>query len=246
MKIRRVSSMQSLIKNTYLSADEVCNDIFSQKESIYTFLNPVSYLDARKNKQLFEKFDGIFIDGSILVRAIKAFYGKKIKRRSFDMTSIAPTLFNYSIENDKSIYIVGSMEDEIQATLNILKTNYPELNIIGYRNGYFNGQKETEEEYNKIISISPDFLIVGMGILHQERFLVGIKKKGYKGIGFTCGGFISQTAKGENELDYYPGWVDKYNVRFLYRMYKEKHTRKRYLKAAFIFPVLFVKDWIIK
>ena len=30
---------------------------------IYTFLNPVSYLIARKNKGLFNQFDGIFADG---------------------------------------------------------------------------------------------------------------------------------------------------------------------------------------
>lgn len=223
--------------------DENC---FEGKGEICTFLNPVSYLDARKNKELFSEFDQIFVDGSILIGAIRVLYGKKLKRRSFDMTSVAPLLFDYSLKNNKSIYIVGAKEEELKTTINILKRNYPKLNLIRCRNGYFDGQKEKEEEYEKIISISPDFLIVGMGIIHQERFLVEIKNKGFKGGGFTCGGFISQTAKGVDKIDYYPEWVDKYNVRFLYRMYKEKHTRKRYLKAAFIFPVLFIKDRITK
>ncbi len=238
--------MKNVLEIIFSTKERSSSSFFVEKDCIYTFLNPVSYLDARKNEQLFGKFDGIFVDGSILIKAIKTLYEKKIKRRSFDMTSVAPTLFNYSIENNKSIYVVGSMEDEIQVTIGILKNNYPKLEIIGYRSGYFDGQKDKEEEYDKIISANPDFLIVGMGILHQERFLVEIKDRGYKGIGFTCGGFISQTAKGDNKIDYYPQWVDKYNVRFIYRMYKEKHTRKRYLKAAFIFPVLFVKDWIAK
>ena len=33
--------------------------------AIYTFLNPVSYLLARKNLSLFNQFDGIFADGTI-------------------------------------------------------------------------------------------------------------------------------------------------------------------------------------
>lgn len=217
-------------------------NIAQKKGEIYTFLNPVSYLDARRNKELFNSFDRIFVDGSILVGAIKVLYRKKLKRRSFDMTSVAPLLFDYSLKNSKSIYIVGAKEEEIETTINILRCNYPKLNIIGYRNGYFDCQEEKEEEYKKINSINPDFLIVGMGIIHQERFLVDIKNRGFRGIGFTCGGFISQTAKGENTIDFYPEWVDKYNVRFLYRMYKEKHTRKRYLKASILFPLSFIKD----
>ena len=223
--------------------DENC---FEGKGEICTFLNPVSYLDARKNKELFSEFDRIFVDGSILIGAIRVLYGKKLKRRSFDMTSVAPLLFDYSLKNNKSIYMVGAKEEELKTVINILKHSYPKLNIIGCRDGYFNNQKEREEEYEKIISTSPDFLIIGMGIIHQERFLVEIKNRGFEGIGFTCGGFISQTAKGKDKIDYYPEWVDKYNVRFLYRMYKEKHTRKRYLKAALIFPVLFIKDRIAK
>ena len=43
-----------------------------------------------------------------------------------------------------------------------------------------------------------------------------------------------------NEINYYPKWIDKYNLRFLYRMYKEPHTRMRYLKAGIIFPLRFV------
>ncbi len=36
--------------------------LLSGKGKIYTFLNPVSYLDAIKDKKLFDRFDGIFAD----------------------------------------------------------------------------------------------------------------------------------------------------------------------------------------
>lgn len=47
-----------------------------------------------------------------------------------------------------------------------------------------------------------------------------------------------------NRMHYYPNWVDKMNLRFVYRMYKEKHTRTRYLQAAFLFPVRFIGERI--
>ena len=76
----------------------------------------------------------------------------------------------------------------------------------------------------------------------QEKFLLKVKNAGYLGIGFTCGGFIHQTSR--NEIDYYPTWVDKTNLRFVYRMWKEPHTRKRYVTAGLLFPVRFIAEKI--
>lgn len=213
-------------------------NVFSRKRTIYTFLNPVSYLYAIKNKNLFDQMDGIFADGSLLVMAIRIFYGIRIKRKSFDMTSIAPILFNHVCQNEKSIYIVASKEEQVKKAIEVLRNKYSEINIIGYRNGYFFSEEEKLEEIWKIKSLNPDFLIVGMGIISQEDFLLKAKIIGYKGIGFTCGGFIHQIAR--NEIDYYPRWIDKFNLRFIYRIYKEKHTRKRYLQAAISFPFHFL------
>lgn len=219
-------------------------NIFITKNRIYTFLNPVSYLDASKLKNLFKSLDGIFADGSLLVKAIQVLYGKKVERRSFDMTSLAPELFSFAEKENKTIYIVASKQEEVEKACIIFKEKYPNLNIIGYRNGYFNNETEKETAIQEILQKNPYFLIVGMGAIAQEKFLLKAKEMGFQGIGFTCGGFIHQTAK--NEIDYYPQWVDKYNIRFLYRMYKEKHTRKRYIKAGIVFPWVFLKDKFFK
>lgn len=211
---------------------------FSTGSRIYTFLNPVSYLDALENKEIVSQYDGIFVDGSLLVAAIRLFYGIKVSRFSFDMTSLAPKLLNYAAENGKSVYIVASKQEQVKKAVEIFRDRYKGVNIIGYRNGYFTNEKEQDVEAKHIVEVAPDFLIVGMGAIAQEKFLLKVKENGFQGIGFTCGGFIHQTARGE--ADYYPAWVDRMNIRFLYRMWKEPHTRKRYFKAGLIFPVRFV------
>lgn len=233
--------MKSLLENMIVSTENFgMADYFKEPRRIYTFLNPVSYLDAIGHKDLFVQFDGIFADGSLLVAAIKMLYRKRVTRHSFDMTSVAPQLFKYALVNCKSIYIVASKQNQVEKAVEIIKEMYPGITIVGFRNGYFSTDKEQDEEARHITEVNPDFLIVGMGAIMQEKFLLKVKQTGFKGIGFTCGGFIHQTSK--NEIDYYPVWVDKYNVRFLYRMYKEPHTRKRYLRAGFLFPVLFLKE----
>ena len=161
-----------------------------QKGSIYTFLNPVSYLDAIKHKELFTQYDGIFADGGLLVKAVKFFYGKTIQRRSFDMTSLAPVLFDYAQDNGKSIAIVASKQESIEQAVKILIAKYPKLSILYFRNGYFNTNEEKMDTVHKIVLLKPDFLIVGMGIVKQEDFLLKVKDAGYLGVGFTCGGFI--------------------------------------------------------
>ena len=216
--------------------------IFEMKGKVYTYLNPVSYLTALDNKELFGQMDGFFADGGLLVKAIKMLYGKQVTRRSFDMTSMAPELFAYAEEHDKTIYIVASKQEQVEKAVEIFRERYPKVKFAGYRNGYFSSEEEMDKEAKYITELNPDFLIVGMGALMQEKFLLKVKNAGYQGIGFTCGGFIHQTSR--NEIDYYPAWVDKTNLRFVYRMWKEPHTRKRYLMAGLLFPARFIAERI--
>ena len=230
--------VSKIISTEFFSVDQ----IFENKGKVYTYLNPVSYLTALENKKLFSQMDGIFADGGLLVKAIKLVYGKQVTRRSFDMTSMAPELFAYAAEHGKTVYIVASKQEQVEEAVEIFRERYPKVKFAGYRNGYFASEEEMAQEARQVTELNPDFLIVGMGALMQEKFLMKVKHAGYQGIGFTCGGFIHQTSK--NEIDYYPAWVDKTNLRFAYRMWKEPHTRKRYLMAGLLFPAKFIAERI--
>ena len=230
--------VSKIISTEFFSVDQ----IFENKGKVYTYLNPVSYLTALENKKLFSQMDGIFADGGLLVKAIKLVYGKQVTRRSFDMTSMAPELFAYAAEHGKKVYIVASKQEQVEEAVEIFRERYPKVKFAGYRNGYFASEEEMAQEARQVTELNPDFLIVGMGALMQEKFLLKVKHAGYQGIGFTCGGFIHQTSK--NEIDYYPAWVDKTNLRFAYRMWKEPHTRKRYLMAGLLFPAKFIAERI--
>lgn len=235
--------MISILVSKIISTESFSvNQIFENKGKAYTYLNPVSYLTALDNKELFSQLDGIFADGGLLVKAIKLVYGKQVTRRSFDMTSMAPELFAYVAKHGKTIYIVASKREQVEKAVEIFHERYPKVKFAGYRNGYFASESEMDVEAKYIAKLNPDFLIVGMGALMQEKFLLKVKNAGYQGVGFTCGGFIHQTSK--NEIDYYPAWVDKTNLRFVYRMWKEPHTRKRYVMAGLLFPARFIAEKI--
>ena len=154
------------------------------------------------------------------------------------MTSLGRALLEVSASEGKSLYYVASKQEDVEKAVAMFRDRFAGVNIVGYRNGYFANDEEMAKEARHIAKVNPDFLVVGMGAVRQEEFLLRVKRAGYRGVGFTCGGFIHQTAL--RDTDYYPAWIDRRDIRFLYRMWKEPYTRKRYLKAGFLFPLKFV------
>ena len=139
-----------------IEADSISNQqLIENKGRIYTFVNPVSYLTAMDYRYKFIELDGILADGSLLVLAMRLLYGKRIKRRSFDMTSLAPMFFEYANENRKTVSIIGSKQDELEKAIAILTERYPNVQWGMCRNGYF--EEGEMEEYAKRGYLLEDF-----------------------------------------------------------------------------------------
>jgi len=212
-----------------------------KREGIYTFLNPYSYLHARKNIELYRQFDGVYADGQWLVYFLRLFNIKKTSRYSFDYSSIADEVFRKVCSLGMKVAVIGSTQAVNDSFCDFLSNRYPGIKVEFSRNGYFS-DSELEDVLEGVKSKSIDFVLVGMGAPNQEAFLTQLKRSGWNGLGFTCGGFMHQTASKGSE--YYPRWVDKYNLRFLYRIYDEPKLLKRYLIEYPKFAVLFFLDWL--
>ncbi len=230
-----------LVKKIIETEKQEMSDILLQKRSFFSYINPVSYLDAQRNIIVYTSMDGLFVDGSLMAAAVHLCYGKAIRRRSPDMVGFIPLIFKYANDNRKSICVVGSSQQQMETAVNKFSEWYPDVIWVKCRNGFFEGEQEMGEYANVIAKEQPDFLICGMGSVKQEKFLLMCKESGFEGVGFCCGGFIRQIAEHSNEK-YYPDWINKMNLRFLYRMYKEPHTRKRYAIAGIVFPIRFVLE----
>ncbi|MDD2943356.1 MAG: WecB/TagA/CpsF family glycosyltransferase [bacterium] len=208
--------------------------------ALVTFLNPYSYLLARKNSELFERFDRVYPDGVILAKALGVI-GLPSKRLSFDMTSLAPVVFRECLDRGVSLAVIGSELGVAEKAVAVWKTKFGrQLDVVYVRNGFFSNSSDVDDCYRDISSSGARVVIVGMGTPVQEQFLVGLVDSGWRGVGFTCGGFLHQTAsKGQT---YYPLWIDKLNLRWLYRMFDEPKLIKRYLMNYPIFIFAFVSD----
>jgi exopolysaccharide biosynthesis WecB/TagA/CpsF family protein len=206
------------------------NNLFSPNSSLLiSFVNPYSYFLLRKQNHVIQKIDLWGVDGIALCYLLRIMSNKFIPRYSFDMTSLAPVLFENAVKEKKSVYFIGSKREEIALAVDKIKYAYPELNVVGFRDGYV---KDNEQIIcPAICELNPDIVIVGMGTPLQEDFILKLRDYGWNGLGITCGGFFHQTAK---KVNYYPSWIDKYNLRWLYRIYDEPKLFKRYF---FVYPL---------
>lgn len=220
-------------------------ELISKKSSpdfepgITTFLNPYSYLVASKSLDIYQQFDRIYCDGILLVKFLRL-VGLKVERRSFDMTSLAPLVFEQAIARKLSICLVGGEAGVAEKAKGQFIKTYPGLNICSAYSGFFSSEEHRSSLITNICSDSPDIVIVGMGAGIQERFILDLVTSGWSGYGFTCGGFFHQTVK--RGVRYYPEILNRYNLRWIYRIYDEPALFRRYVLDYPKFVLRFLND----
>lgn len=202
---------------------------------LVTFVNPYSYY-ILEDSGLHHEFDFIFVDGISLVKIYNCIHKDKIKRYSFDFTSLAPIVFDFCILNELKVAIVGGSEQEVASAQRLLMSKYPNLNVVYSRNGFFNDELECLETTSEMNSLSVDVVISGMGTPKQESFLLECKNNvSSLKYGFTCGGFLSQISQNP---EYFHPVFDKLNMRWAQRFFRHSYVRKRLIKD---YPAFFFK-----
>jgi exopolysaccharide biosynthesis WecB/TagA/CpsF family protein len=216
-------------KTNYRMFDEHCTCIY-----VY----PYQYLQIRKNKEFYSRANYILLDGMMLTLLFNLFKISDNRRMSIDFSSIANDLLSYVSDNKKTLYLIGARDEEISQFIINIKNRYPDLNIIGSHHGYIkNNPVQYEEAIIDILGLNPDFLLCGMGSPLQEQFLFDVQDRGWNGTGFSCGGFIFQCSL---KLDYYPVWVNKFKLRWLYRgIYEPKALLKTLRIPKFIVLLMY-------
>lgn len=195
------------------------------QRKVISFLNPASIGILLKNPRLFEGVS-FCIDGMILSTFLSILTGTRVQRTSFDFTSIAADVLDSSSYNEDGFFFIGGTESENRSFVDKVSRLFRNINVRGRSHGYLD-QVQEKNLIEYIVRISPGIVLVGLGAGKQEQFSKQLIVQGYSGRIFTCGAFISQESTKDGE--YYPPIINKLNLRFLFRMYKEPHTIKRYL-----------------
>ena len=112
-----------------------------------------------------------------------------LRHKGANAIKIAGSEFWLDIVNrfkkEKKFYLIGSTEEVIQATVKRLKREYPQIQIVGYHNGFLNTEDKKKLE-KSIQKTQPDIVFVAQGSPKQEFLMDDLIKKHsalYMGLG---------------------------------------------------------------
>jgi len=195
---------------------------------------------AQKNERLrniYTQSKIVTIDSYVVYYLTKLF-GNKIS----EPVSASRVMFNMLPVAEKKnyrIFLLGASEEVISKVVENLGNTYKNINIVGYSNGYFNKNNDTEI-INKITQSRPDILFVGMSSPLKEYFIYSHLADMNVPISIGVGGIFDIIA-GECKLA--PHWVSKIGLEWFYRFLQEpRRMWKRYLITNSKFVILLFKE----
>lgn len=131
------------------------------------------------------------------------------------------------------VFLLGTSQETIEKTADILQQQYPGLTIAGYRNGFF-GPDEDEEVIRQIRDCAPDMLFVARAVDNQEPWIAKHKRALHVPVMMGVGGSFDVIA---GVLKRAPKLFQKLRLEWLYRLLQQPSRYRR----MFALPKFVVK-----
>ena len=232
--------MINYIKKTYRGTKseflkEIEKNLLNDKKSFIVTANPETFMKASQNKV----FDNILNsdETTIIADGIGVVKGAKlididIKER-IPGVEVSYALLDFANKYNKSLYLLGASEEVIELVVEKVKKEYPNINLLGYKDGY---EQDKDKIFEEIANISPDIVLVALGVPAQEILIGKHYDKFKKGIFVGVGGtfdVMSGTVKRAPQI------FIKLNLEWLYRIAGDKTRMKRFYDSnvKFIFKI---------
>ncbi|MCY1635015.1 WecB/TagA/CpsF family glycosyltransferase [Marinifilum sp. D737] len=118
---------------------------------------------------------------------------------------------------EKSFYLIGGKQEVIIQTIDQVKKQFHGINIVGFRNGYLQSEKEREDLIKDVAAKKPDIVFVAMGSPKQELLIRDMQKihsAVYQGLGGSFDVYTENVKRA-------PHWYVKNNLEWAYRLVKQ-------------------------
>lgn len=132
-------------------------------------------------------------------------------------------------------FLLGGTEEEVQDTRRRIEARFPNLTIVGARNGYF-------EESNRIVELvnaaQPHALLVALGFPRQEEWIAENMPRLKVNVAVAEGGSFSYIS---GAVPRAPRWLRRMGLEWLYRLARQPWRLRRQL-AILEFLRLVVRE----
>jgi len=176
-------------------------------------------------RELFLSADLIHADGAPLV------FASRLKSRTPLPERVATTDLFHDVARvaercGASFYFLGAAPDVVALAVRNVRRAYPDLNIAGFRHGYFAGREE--QVVAEINDCGPDILWVGMGVPNEQMFSLAWRARLINvGLIKTSGGLFDFLSGRKSRA---PQWMQSAGLEWLYRVALEpRRLLGRYL-----------------
>ena len=219
MEDKRVN-LNGVLVHPFASADELMEYVDGHK-GILVAINAEKILHATDETRSIINRNIGYCDGAGAVRAMKQ-KGYKNASKIAGCELWLKIIARY--ENEKTFYLVGAKPEVIAATEKKLREEFPNIRIVGCRDGYIRSEQEKMLLIDDISLKKPDVVFVAMGSPKQELLMEEMQRRHpnaiYQGLG---GSFDVYTGNVERA----PKWWVDHNMEFAYRLIKEPKRIKR-------------------
>jgi UDP-N-acetyl-D-mannosaminouronate:lipid I N-acetyl-D-mannosaminouronosyltransferase len=219
MEDKRVN-LNGVLVHPFASADELMEYVDGHK-GILVAINAEKILHATDETRSIINRNIGYCDGAGAVRAMKQ-KGYKNATKIAGCELWLKIIARY--ENEKTFYLIGAKPEVIAATEKKLREEFPNIRIVGCRDGYIRSEQDKMLLIDDISLKRPDVVFVAMGSPKQELLMEEMQRRHpnaiYQGLG---GSFDVYTGNVERA----PKWWVDHNMEFAYRLIKEPKRIKR-------------------
>lgn len=204
---------------------EILSRIKKQEKTFAVTANPEIVMYARNHSsymKILEHAHMVIPDGIGVVKGAQIL-GKPLKERvpGYEL------LLELLAEADKKalkVYFLGAKESVVTKAVSNVVAQYPNIDIVGYRDGYFDlkDEKVLEEVKQK----NPDMVFAALGFPKQELWISQYLEIADKGFLMGVGGSFDVLSGTSQRA---PEFYLKHNLEWFYRLLKQPTRFKRML-----------------
>lgn len=228
--------MKDILEKIYNEEENIFYSILedlliTNKKKFIITVNPEIIMKSYKNiviKEMLLNDNNILVpDGISIIKKAKQ-YNINIKERitGVDISSKALEICN---KNKKSIYLFGSKKEVLDKLIININQKYPNINIVGFSDGYVEDKDKIMQE---IIFLSPDLILIALGVPNQELLINKYIEKAKKGVFIGVGGTFDVLSGCKKRA---PKLFIKLNLEWLYRIICEPTRLKRFIQNNIVF-----------
>jgi N-acetylglucosaminyldiphosphoundecaprenol N-acetyl-beta-D-mannosaminyltransferase len=188
-------------------------------------------------KQAYKNSDLVNIDGMSIVWVLRLI-GFNIPKR-VTCSDLAIEILNMANKNNFSVFLLGAKETNLRLCMKNLMNNFPNLNLCGYRNGYYNEDDELAI-VDMINKANADILFLGMSSPIKEFFAEKYKHILTAKYILGVGGLFDILSGRKKRA---PKWIQIIGMEWFYRFAQEPlRLWQRYFIGNFKFLWLVYKE----